>query len=98
MHIATRLNVTPMSACPYHLALKYHEFLKQEIRNLLDAVIICKNIYPWVSPIVVVKEHTTDGSPQQYHLCIDYIKLKSLLPMISPATGTKKGTLAFMPL
>ena len=30
--------------------------------------------------------------------CIDYRKLNSLLPAIPPATGTKKGALASMPL
>ena len=44
MHIATRL-----------LALKHHSFLKQEIKNLLDAGIIHKSMSLWASPIVVVK-------------------------------------------
>ena len=53
---------------------------------------------PLASPIVVVKKHTPEASSQQFWLCIDYRKLKSLLPTITPATCTKKGTFALMPL
>ena len=37
MHIATKLIATPIVAQPYLLALKHHDFLKQEIKNLHDA-------------------------------------------------------------
>ena len=46
MHIATRLDMTPIAACPYPIALKHHDFLKQEIKNLLDAGIISKSMSP----------------------------------------------------
>ena len=63
MHIATRPDETPIATCLYPLALKHHDFLKQEIQNLLDAGIICKSMSLWASPIVVVKKHTPEGSP-----------------------------------
>ena len=85
-----------MWQCP--LALKHHDFLKQEIKNLLDAEIIHKSISPKASPIVVVKRHTSEGALQQFHLCIDYRKLNSLLLAVTLAIGTKKGTFPFMPL
>ena len=97
MHITTRLDTTPVSACPYPLVLKHCDFLKQEIKNLLDAGIICKSMSPWASQIVVVKKHTPESSLQQFQLCIDYRKLNSLLPTITPA-GTKKGTFALLHL
>ena len=53
---------------------------------------------PWASQIVVAKKHTPEASPQQFQLCIDYRKLNSLLPTITPATGTKKGALTLMPV
>ena len=53
---------------------------------------------PWASPIVVIKEYTPEGAPQQFCLCIDYRKLNSLLPAVTPAMDTKKGAFAFMPL
>ena len=98
MPIAARPDGAPIAAQPYPLALKHHEFLKQEIKNLLDAGNICKIMSPWESPIVVVEKHTPQGLPQQFHLCINYRKLNSLLLAVTPAMGTKKGTLALMPL
>ena len=56
MHIATRLDEAPVAAQPYSLALKHHKFLKKEIKNLLDAGIMCKSMSPWAIPIVVVKK------------------------------------------
>ena len=97
MHITTWPDGTPIAAFPYPLALKHHDFLKQEIQNLFNAGIICKSMSSWVSSIVVVKKQTPEGSTQQFQLCIDYRKLNSLLPTITPATGTKKGTLALLP-
>ena len=44
------------------------------------------------------KKHTPEGSQLQFHLCINYSNLTSLLPAVTPAMGTKKGTFAFMPL
>ena len=55
MHISMRLDSTPVASRPYPLALTYHDFLKQEVRNLLDTGIIYKNMSPWASPIVVIK-------------------------------------------
>ena len=55
MHIAMRPDPTPVAAKPYPLALKHQDFLKQEIKNLLDAGIICKSMSLWASPIIVAK-------------------------------------------
>ena len=35
MHIATKPNAAPTAARPYPLALKHHDFLKQEIKIYL---------------------------------------------------------------
>ena len=40
----------------------------------------------------------TWSSPQQFHLCIDYRKLNSLLLAVKLATGTKKCTFSLMTL
>ena len=52
----------------------------------------------WASPIVVVKKHAPEGLPQQFHLCVNYRKIKSLLLAVTPATGIKKDTLTLIPL
>ena len=59
---------------------------------------MCKSMSPWESPIVVVKNHTPEGSPQQFRLCIDYRKLNSVVPSVILTTGSKKVTFALMPL
>ena len=44
------------------------------------------------------QKHTPEGVPQQFHLCIDYRRLNSLILAVTPATGTKKGTFTLMTL
>ena len=58
---------------------------------------IHKSMSPLASSIVVVTKHTPEGSPQQFILYIDYRKLNSLLPSVTPATGPKKGAFALIP-
>ena len=67
MHITNKPGATP--AHPYPLALKHHNFLKQDIKNLLDTGIICKHMSPWVNPIMVVKEHTPKGFTTTMKYC-----------------------------
>ena len=98
MHIATRPDAAPSAAQPCPLVLKHHEFLKQGTKSLLDAGIICKNMSPCASPIIVVKTHPPEGLPLKFHLCINYRKLNSMLLAITPAVGTKKGALTLMSL
>ena len=49
----------------YPLALKHHDILKQEIKNLLDTGIIHKIMSPWASSIVVVKKNTQQLQEQK---------------------------------
>ena len=97
MHITTRLDSAPVAAQPYPLTLKHHDFLKQGIKFTR-----CRN-YPHEhvlmgKPSCSCEKHTPEGSLQQFRLCIDYRKLNSVLPSVTPATGTKKGAFALMPL
>ena len=63
MRISTRPDATPTVAYPYTLVLKHHDFLKQEIHNLLDTEIIHKSMSPLAMLKAVVKNHTPEGSP-----------------------------------
>ena len=96
--MVTKPVAAPIAAQPYPLVRKHHAFLKQEIKNLLDVRIIHKRMSPCASLTVIAKKHTPEGAPQQFHLCIDYRKVNSLLPAVTPAAGTKKGTFTLMPL
>ena len=98
MHIAMKPNAAPIGAQPHPLSLKHHDFLKQEVNNLFNARIIHKSMSPWEGPIVIVKKHTWEGAPQQFHLCMNYRKVNSILPGVTPVVGTKKGTLTLLPL
>ena len=59
MHTAMRPDAAPVAAQPFPLVLKHYDFLKQVIKNLLDARIIHKSMSPWAGPIVVVKKTHT---------------------------------------
>ena len=45
---------------------------------------------------VIVKKHTPEGTPQHFCLCINYRRINSLLPAVTPAVGTKKGAFTLM--
>ena len=53
---------------------------------------------PWDSLIMVAKRHTAEGASQQLQLCIDYRKVNSLLPAVTPLGDSKKSALALIPL
>ena len=78
-------------AHPHSLPLKHHDFIKkQEIKNLLDARIICKSMSPWASPIVVVKKHAPEGAPQQFLLMHQLQKSKLLITNSNTSSGHKE--------
>ena len=52
----------------------------------------------WASPIVIVNEHTYECALQQFHFLHRLQELNSLLPAVTPAMGTKKGTFTLMSL
>ena len=68
MYIATRLDSAPVAAQPYPLTLKHHDFLEQEIKNLLDTGIIHKSMSLWASPIIAVK-NTPPRAPHSNSDC-----------------------------
>ena len=59
---------------PYNTALKNQEFLKQELKALLDSGVIEKSMSPYTAPIIVVNQKCKLGAPlkEQKCLVIDY--------------------------
>ena len=98
MHITMRLDSTPLAAKPCPLALKHHDFLKQEITRFIRPRNYPQKHIPFGKPYCSCQKHTPEGSSQQFRLCVDYRKINSLLPSVTSATGTKKGTFTLMPL
>ena len=57
----------PVSQKPYPIAMKHHEWGKNEIEKLLAAKVICTSQSSWSAPIIVIPKG--DGGK---HLVIDY--------------------------
>ncbi|GFR95393.1 reverse transcriptase [Elysia marginata] len=63
----------PVRVKPYQLPFASQNFVKDEIKKLLDLGVVEPSVSPFCSPIVLVKKK--DGS---LRLCIDFRKLKSV--------------------
>ena len=63
----------PIAKTPYTLAIKHHEWVKEEIDKLLEAGVIRENHSSWSAPIVVVPKG--DGGKR---MCIDYRALNAI--------------------
>ena len=99
----TKMNIDtgdhyPVAQRPYTLALKHHDWVKQEIETLLEAGIIEDSISPWASPIVVVPKKSAPGEPPRRRLCVDFRKLNELQPRVDKAHSQAKGCLSLYPI
>ena len=63
----------PIAKKPYTLAIKLHEWVKEEIDKLLEAGVIRESHSSWSTPIVVVRE--SDGGKR---MCVDYRALNAI--------------------
>ena len=48
------LDSEPISQKPYPIAMKSHQLVKEEIKKLLTAKVICSSRSSWLAPIIVV--------------------------------------------
>ena len=88
---------TPVAVRLYPLVLKHQDFLKQKIKIYWKQELLTRAC-PHGQALSYLSKIHPKGSPQQFRLCMNYRTLNSLLPSITPATGTKKGNFALMPL
>ena len=63
----------PIAKRPYTIALKYYDFVKEEINKLLNAGVIRESNSSWSAPIVVVPKQ--DGGKR---LCVTYRSLNRI--------------------
>ena len=63
----------PIAKKPYTLAIKHHEWVKEEINKLLEAGVIRESHSSWSAPIVVVPKG--DGGER---MCVDYRALNAI--------------------
>ena len=82
--------------CP--LPLKYHEFVKEEIENLLEAGLIERSMNPYAAPIIVVQRKSKQGAllAETKRLVIDYHELNKQIRKVQPTQIKSKGTLALI--
>jgi hypothetical protein len=71
----------PVCYRPYKLPLKEREYVREKVKDLLDAGIIRESVSNFASPVILVKKKTGD-----YRLCVDYRALnkktvKNIYPM-----------------
>ena len=64
---------SPIAKKPYTLAIKHHEWVKEEIDKLLEAGVKRENHSSWSAPIVVVTKG--DGGKR---MCVDYRALNAI--------------------
>ena len=98
MTIDVKPGSKPAASKPYNTALKNQEFLKQELKALLDSGVIERSMSPYAAPIIV-NQKCKPGAPlkEQKHLVIDYRKLNQQLIMAESAQNKSKGLLALIP-
>ena len=63
----------PIANKPYTLAIKHHEWVKEEIHKFLEASVIRKGHSSWSAPIVVIPKG--DGGKR---MCVDYRTLNAI--------------------
>ena len=74
MTIDVKPGSKPAASKPYNTALKNQEFLKQELKALLESGVIERSMSPYAAPIIVVNQKCKPGAPlkEQKRLVIDY--------------------------
>ena len=84
---------------PYDTSLKNQEFLRQELRALLESGVIERSMSPYAAPVIIVHRKCKLGTPlkEQKHLVIDYRKLNRQLLMAETAQNKSKGLLPLIP-
>ena len=99
MTIDVKPGSKPATSKPYNTALKNQEFLKQELKALLDSGVIERSMSPYAAPIIVVNQKCKPGAPlkEQKCLVIDYRKLNQQLITAESAQNKSKGLLALIP-
>ena len=74
MTIDVKPGSKPAASKPYNTALKNQEFLKQELKVLLESGVIERSMSPYAAPIIVVNRKCKPAAPlkEQKRLVIDY--------------------------
>ena len=66
-------NENPVKQRAYRVSKKEEDFIKHELKNMIDNDIVRPSKSPWSSPVVLVKKKNG-----QLRFCVDYRKLNKL--------------------
>ena len=62
--IETPPDALPIASKPYPLALKHHQFIKEELQKLLQAGLIEWSMSPYTSPVLVINKKSQHPSAE----------------------------------
>ena len=98
MKVDTDPNLPPAASKPYHLPLKHHKFVKEEMENLLEAGFFKRSMSLYASPIIVVCRKSKPKAPlaETKRLVIDYWELNKQFPKVQTTQAKSKGSLALI--
>ena len=99
MTIDIKPGSVPAASRPYDKSLKNQEFLRQELKVLLESGVIERSMSPYAAPIIIVNRKCKPGASfkEQKHLVIDYRKLNRQLLIAETAQNKSKGLLILIP-
>ena len=62
MTIETHPELPPIVSKSYVLPMKHHKFMKEEIDNLLEAVLIVRSMSPYTESVIVTTRKSKPGA------------------------------------
>ena len=62
--IETSPDTLPIASKPYPLALKHHQFVKEELQKLLQVGLIEGSMSPYASPVLVISKKSQHPSAE----------------------------------
>ena len=77
MNIETFPESFPLASKPYHLPIRHHKFVKEEIEHLLEGGLIECSMGPYVTTAIAVPRKSKQGAPlsETKQLVMDYREL-----------------------
>ena len=94
MIVKTDPDLPPVLSKPYPLPLKHHEFVKEEIENLLEAGLTKRSMSSYAAPIIVVPRKSKPGTSlaETKGLVVHYIELNKQIPNMQINQAKLKGS------
>ena len=98
MVIKTNPELPSIVTIPYHLPLKHHKFIKEEIENLLKTRLTERSMSPYAIPVIVVPRKCKPGVPsaEMKRVVINYQELNKHISKVQMTQAKSKGSLTLI--